>query len=878
MTAHDALVDGLVERLGRPGGTGIATVVVGAPGSGRTTLLRATAERWPGVVWTTAGRSTRTEPALASSLRRWESVAETLPSAQRDTLRRARSMDPDDGDGATVSLVEAIVALVTTAATAHPVLWCVDDLDRTDPATRRTIEQVGRAAGEVRLLGAARSAPGDWSPVQVPPLGADLETTLGERHDLAPPVARSVARHAAGNPGAAHALAAELTRHQRDGTDDLPDPWPVDDALLERSRALVDDLGGGRADAVARAVAHARVHHRGRATTGETVRDTGLIDPDGRATPPWIVDALVVTLPRPALLAAHLALAARTDGDESLCHRALAEDGVDADLTDDLLSAARRQTSAARLAEATTLLERAHAVAPTARRAAIAREIASIALLRGRPGTAQRWSAVAAHDNHHPDPLDHTAIYAASSVETDAATRRHQLREVVAAAAAAPPARRAPLLVQLVVWGQTFALPGVLDDVVLAESLLPDVEPRDGAVIAMTAAIARRLVAVDPGARDLLASLTPRVHERLAAAPTTLDVSDASAAPSVAAQWLGVVAMSDERWDDAESLLAGAERLESARGWTVMRASTVTWLSELRWRQGQWDEAVELARHAEVNHAGTTAARAVRDAVLARDAALRALEPPVVDGPSGDGGIGDLLHHHGLALGALGAGRPDLAVRHLRRAERLGGGTLDHGGLIWWRADLVEALAATADLDAADEVLADLERLSVGSPLGRAQLLRARAARQQGRAAIRLLGAAVTALLECPVPFEVARTRLALAEALRHAQEPDAEVTATAARDVFVDLGAAGWARRAERVLDDARPAAAWSALTDRGREITREVARGRTNRQIASALGLSEKTVEFHLGRVYRTLDVSGRAELAARFATTPGDTGPDD
>lgn len=49
-------------------------------------------------------------------------------------------------------------------------------------------------------------------------------------------------------------------------------------------------------------------------------------------------------------------------------------------------------------------------------------------------------------------------------------------------------------------------------------------------------------------------------------------------------------------------------------------------------------------------------------------------------------------------------------------------------------------------------------------------------------------------------------------------------------------------------------------------------VARGSTNREVAAALGLSAKTVEWHLSRLYRKLGVRSRTELALRLARTRG------
>jgi DNA-binding NarL/FixJ family response regulator len=54
------------------------------------------------------------------------------------------------------------------------------------------------------------------------------------------------------------------------------------------------------------------------------------------------------------------------------------------------------------------------------------------------------------------------------------------------------------------------------------------------------------------------------------------------------------------------------------------------------------------------------------------------------------------------------------------------------------------------------------------------------------------------------------------------------------------------------------------ASLSGREREIAGLVARGRTNRQIASELFLSEKTIESHLSKVFSKLGVSGRVAVA--------------
>ena len=59
-----------------------------------------------------------------------------------------------------------------------------------------------------------------------------------------------------------------------------------------------------------------------------------------------------------------------------------------------------------------------------------------------------------------------------------------------------------------------------------------------------------------------------------------------------------------------------------------------------------------------------------------------------------------------------------------------------------------------------------------------------------------------------------------------------------------------------------------WAALTRAERRVAELVARGLTNREIAELLFLSSRTVEAHLSHVFRKLDISSRAKLAALMA----------
>ena len=127
-----------------------------------------------------------------------------------------------------------------------------------------------------------------------------------------------------------------------------------------------------------------------------------------------------------------------------------------------------------------------------------------------------------------------------------------------------------------------------------------------------------------------------------------------------------------------------------------------------------------------------------------------------------------------------------------------------------------------------------------------------------------------------PDPFARARTALAWGDALRRAgQRVESRELLEAARAAFEALAAAAWEEQAASALARSgkalrRGGAQRDELTPAEVEVAGLAAEGRTNREIAGALWMSEKTVEAHLSRIYRKLRVRNRAELAGR-ATRP-------
>jgi DNA-binding CsgD family transcriptional regulator len=220
-------------------------------------------------------------------------------------------------------------------------------------------------------------------------------------------------------------------------------------------------------------------------------------------------------------------------------------------------------------------------------------------------------------------------------------------------------------------------------------------------------------------------------------------------------------------------------------------------------------------------------------------------------------------------------------------------------GGIWLAAQGIAALADVAtsarerhDDRAADEALAKATRWEQVAqetarrgrprggrlgPEGRAWLLRTTAELSRAKGASDVaLWRAVVAEFDYGYDYEVARSRYRLAEALLQAGErPEAEQELRAAHETASRLGArplqaeiALLARRGRLDLPGVRREAGPSALTPREVEVLRLVAAGLTNRQVGAQLFMSEKTASVHVSRIIAKLEVSGRAEAAARAA----------
>jgi DNA-binding CsgD family transcriptional regulator len=119
-------------------------------------------------------------------------------------------------------------------------------------------------------------------------------------------------------------------------------------------------------------------------------------------------------------------------------------------------------------------------------------------------------------------------------------------------------------------------------------------------------------------------------------------------------------------------------------------------------------------------------------------------------------------------------------------------------------------------------------------------------------------------------PFGHARALLALGIARRRGrQKRPAREAIEAARERFEAIGASGWAARARVELGRVGGRTREEGLTAAERRVAALVAEGRTNREIAAALFLGERTVASHLTHIYAKLGVRSRTELAGKVQT---------
>ena len=222
----------------------------------------------------------------------------------------------------------------------------------------------------------------------------------------------------------------------------------------------------------------------------------------------------------------------------------------------------------------------------------------------------------------------------------------------------------------------------------------------------------------------------------------------------------------------------------------------------------------------------------------------------------------------GLALLRLAQGKGDAAAASIRRVMSETTETLRRASLL---PAYVQIMLAVGDADAARDGCHELAEISERYESGVLAAMR-----DHARGAVELAhGDAATALgplrqasqawRDLQAPYEAAHARVLLGLACRAVGDDDAfELELGAARETFDELGAAPDVVWVDSLTGRAELADA-HGLTPRELEVLRLVATGKSNREIAATLVISEHTVARHVQNIFTKLGVPSRTAAGA-------------
>ena len=307
--------------------------------------------------------------------------------------------------------------------------------------------------------------------------------------------------------------------------------------------------------------------------------------------------------------------------------------------------------------------------------------------------------------------------------------------------------------------------------------------------------------------------------------------------------WRGELAEAEA--DALEALAAGEEWGVSAR----VAGQAASFLADALMEQGKLDEAAAALARAE---RGPALAGTVRQLYFAESSArLRILRGELA------GGVTELLEA-GRYYESVGIRNPAFTL---------------------WRSSAALGLQQLGEREHASRLVAEELELARawGAPRALGAALRAAGLIEGGERGLAKLGKAVEVLSDSPAKLEHAKGLTELGAALRRTgQRVLAREQLRRAVELATICGAAPLAARAETELlaTGARPRrvalSGVESLTPSERRVAEMAAQGPTNREIAQALFVTQRTVEVHLTSVFRKLEISSRSQLASALGTT--------
>jgi DNA-binding CsgD family transcriptional regulator len=898
----------LLERLlddARRGRSG-ALVLYGEPGIGKTSLLEyAVAEATEMRLLRVTGLEAASDlpfAGLGALLRPALELLPRVPETQRAALSAALGLAPAE-EVRPLATAAGTLSLLAALAEEEPVLCVVDDAHWVDRESMDALVVVAdrlEAEGIVVLF-AAREGEG-FEPrlpaLQVTGLRPRAAHELLRRHappGLAADVARRLMEETRGNPLALLELPNLVTDAQLAGREPLEDPLPVGAALerafvrrarglsTETQRALLlaaagdsDDLG-----LVIRAMAELGLA----AEALEAADSAGLLSIRGwrfRFRHPLVRAAVYQSAPLADRRVAHKALAEVLEGegdeDRRAWQLAAAALGPDADVAAQLeraAASARRRGGVA--AEAATLELAARLEPKDDARAARLVRAADAAWRAGR--TEETTSLL---DEALPlirDPLLHASaqeLRATTLKRRGEAEEAHQLLlDEAARLEPIHPLRAARMLTQAShLFFRRDQIAPALELAERAWRIAGDDVASSDLELGGTLAWAR----VQLGYTEEGRALALRCAEISEQTGETLN------GPQIGwcLSWL-------EEYDAARGLIERAAQTHREAGAFGDLAYVLFHLADLEFRTGRLPAAYTAAQEATrlARQAGTDQLLMADQTVLATvEAVMGRADDARTHATHALALAGATFNHTfvGRANAALGLlelslGRAVEAVNALEIVERMmSASDIVEPSVLEWLPDLIEAYIRA---DRPDDARVRLELWERRADETVRLWALAAAARYRG-----LLGddddvdthfGEALALHErTPSAFERARTELCYGERLRRqGRRVDARSQLESALATFERVGAMPWAERTQAELGatgvTARPRDPTAAdrLSPQELQVALAVAEGGTNREVATALFLSPKTIEYHLANVYRKLDVRSRAQLVRRLVT---------
>ena len=883
-------------------GFGSAVVVHGEPGVGKTALLDDSVDRAATMrIVRSAGVEGEMELPFAALQQLCAPILEfgvRLPPPQRDALDVAFGLRPGPAPNPFLVALAAL-GLLSEAARERGLLCVIDDTHWLDRASAEVLGFAARRleVERIAILFAAREigqALRGLPEIHVEPLGhrdarALLESVLAGPLD--DQVLERLIIETRGNPLALVELPRDLTPSQLAGGFGVPAAVPmhagIDETFQRRVAGLPRDAHllvliaasdpTGDAALVWRAAARLGIPE----SAAFAAESSGLIafGPRVAFRHPLVRSAVYRAAAAGERAEVHHALAEatdpETDPDRRAWHRAQAAVMPDEDVAADLERSAARAQARAGSAAAAAFLERSAALSvEPARRAGRA-----LAAAQAKHQAGAIDGAVALVDLAEVGPLDDFQRAQADVLRARIAFATYRGSDappllLAAARRLEPldvPLARETWLDALTAALYTGRLAGAADTRQIAAAALaappaPDPRPVDLLLDGLATLIARGPTAGTPPIRSALAAFARRDME-----------------PREALRWRWLAGRAagliweHEGWD-----MLSAHHIRGAReaGMLAELPLALSTRVGVHLHAGETNEAAALVEETDA------LARAMGDGIAPRYgtlglAAYRGHEDEFMslaragteDFIARGEGLGVTAANWLTALLNNGLGRYDEAFAAAVEATKV-------PGEIWFSTfglvELIEAACRSGRPERGAEALASLTESTTasGTPWALGVEARSRALLAEGAAADALYREAVERLRPTRLRLDLARGHLVYGEWLRReGRRIDARNELRAAYELFTDFGMEAFAERSRIELEATgeharkRTSDTLDELTAQEAQISRLVAEGNTNREIAAQLFISPRTVEYHLGKAFRKLDVRSRTQLANRL-----------